>query len=116
MFSLISNDIGIDLGTSSILVYIKGRGVVLKEPSVVAVNRVGYEPDPSGVTGGIQFWGSSMVVGPQGEFIYRAGIDGEERKVVEIDLAHSEHVRRWWPFLRDRRIDQYGDIARRFID
>ena len=77
---------------------------------VISVNRVGYEPDPSGVTGGIQFWGSSMVVGPQGEFIYRAGIDGEERKVVEIDLAHSEHVRRWWPFLRDRRIDQYGDI------
>lgn len=83
---------------------------------VISVNRVGYEPDPSGVTGGIQFWGSSMVVGPQGEFIYRAGIDGEECKVVEIDLAHSEHVRRWWPFLRDRRIDQYGDITRRFID
>ena len=83
---------------------------------VISVNRVGYEPDPSGVTGGIQFWGSSMVVGPQGEFIYRAGINGEERKVVEIDLAHSEHVRRWWPFLRDRRIDQYGDITRRFID
>lgn len=83
---------------------------------VISVNRVGYEPDPSGVTGGIQFWGSSMVVGPQGEFIYRAGIDGEERKVVDIDLAHSEHVRRWWPFLRDRRIDQYGDITRRFID
>ena len=83
---------------------------------VISVNRVGYEPDPSGVTGGIQFWGSSMVVGPQGEFIYRAGIDGEERKVVEIDLAHSEHVRRWWPFLRDRRIDQYGDSTRRFID
>ena len=83
---------------------------------VISVNRVGYEPDPSGVTGGIQFWGSSMVVGPQGEFIYRAGIDGEERKVVEIDLAHSEHVRRWWPFLRDRRIDQYSDITRRFID
>lgn len=83
---------------------------------VISVNRVGYEPDPSGVTGGIQFWGNSMVVGPQGEFIYRAGIDGEERKVVEIDLAHSEHVRRWWPFLRDRRIDQYSDITRRFID
>ena len=83
---------------------------------VISVERVGYEPDPSGVTGGIKFWGSSMVVGPQGEFIYRAGIDGEERKVVEIDLAHSEHVRRWWPFLRDRRIDQYGDITRRFID
>lgn len=83
---------------------------------VISVNRVGYEPDPSGVTGGIQFWGSSMAVGPQGEFIYRAGIDGEERKVVEIDLAHSEHVRRWWPFLRDRRIDQYDDITRRFID
>ena len=83
---------------------------------VISVNRVGYEPDPSGVTGGIQFWGSSMVVGPQGEFIYRAGIDGEERKVVEIDLAHSEHVRRWWPFLRDRRIDEFGELTKRFRD
>ena len=83
---------------------------------VVSVNRVGYEPDPSGATGGIQFWGSSMVVGPQGEFLYRAGNDGEESAVVDVDLTHSEHVRRWWPFLRDRRIDEYGDITRRFID
>ena len=83
---------------------------------VVSVNRVGYEPDPSGATGGIQFWGSSMVVGPQGEFLYRAGNDGEESAVIDIDLTHSEHVRRWWPFLRDRRIDEYGDITRRFID
>ena len=95
---------------------VQGGHAVANGLPVISVNRVGYEPDPSGVTGGIQFWGSSMVVGPQGEFIYRAGIDGEERKVVEIDLAHSEHVRRWWPFLRDRRIDQYGDITRRFID
>ena len=83
---------------------------------VVSVNRVGYEPDPSGATGGIQFWGSSMVVGPQGEFLYRAGNDGEESAVIDVDLTHSEHVRRWWPFLRDRRIDEYGDITRRFID
>ena len=83
---------------------------------VISVNRVGYEPDPSGVTGGIQFWGSSMVAGPQGEFIYRARIDGADSKEAEIYAAHSEHVRRWWPFLRDRRIDQYGDITRRFID
>ena len=83
---------------------------------VVSVNRVGYEPDPSGATGGIQFWGSSMVVGPQGEFLYRAGNDGEESAVIDVDLTHSEHVRRWWPFLRDRRIDEYGGITRRFID
>ena len=83
---------------------------------VVSVNRVGYEPDPSGVTGGIRFWGSSMVVGPQGEFLYRAGNDGEESAVVDVDLTHSEHVRRWWPFLRDRRIDEYGGIVKRFID
>ena len=83
---------------------------------VVSVNRVGHESDPSGATGGIEFWGSSMVVGPQGEFLYRAEADREVRQVVEVDLDHSEQVRRWWPFLRDRRIDKYGDITRRFID
>jgi N-carbamoylputrescine amidase len=83
---------------------------------VIAVNRVGHEPDPSGQTGGIQFWGSSFVAGPQGEFLYRASSTEEERMIVEVDLKHSEQVRRWWPFLRDRRIDQYTEITKRFID
>lgn len=83
---------------------------------VVAVNRVGYESDPSGVTGGIQFWGSSFVAGPQGELLFRASDTEETITVVEVDLHHSEQVRRWWPFLRDRRIDKYGEITRRFID
>ena len=83
---------------------------------VVAVNRVGHETDPSGMTGGLDFWGSSFVAGPQGELLYRASDTEEERKVIDIDLAHSEQVRRWWPFLRDRRIDKYTDIVKRFID
>ena len=83
---------------------------------LIAVNRVGHEPDPSGQTGGIQFWGSSFVAGPQGEFLYRASDSEEACEMIDIDLHHSEQVRRWWPFLRDRRIDQYGDITRRFID
>ena len=83
---------------------------------VVAVNRVGYESDPSEVTGGIQFWGSSFVAGPQGELLFRASDTEETITVVEVDLHHSEQVRRWWPFLRDRRIDKYGEITRRFID
>jgi N-carbamoylputrescine amidase len=83
---------------------------------VVTVNRVGHEPDPSGQTNGIQFWGSSFVAGPQGELIYEAGTDEEESIIVELDLDHSEQVRRWWPFLRDRRIEEYNDITRRFID
>jgi N-carbamoylputrescine amidase len=83
---------------------------------VVAVNRVGLETDPTGMTPGIQFWGTSFVCGPQGEIIYQAADDNEEIAVVDIDLEHSEHVRRWWPFLRDRRIDAYSDINRRFID
>lgn len=83
---------------------------------VVAVNRVGFEPDPSGQTPGIEFWGSTFVAGPQGELLYRASADGEERRIVDLDLGHSEQVRRWWPFLRDRRIDEYGDIIRRYID
>lgn len=81
---------------------------------VVAVNRVGFEPDPSKQTPGIQFWGSSFVAGPQGELFYRASDNEEESVIVNIDLDHSENVRRWWPFLRDRRIDQYGDIVKRF--
>ena len=83
---------------------------------VITVNRVGFEPDPSHQTGGIQFWGSSFVAGPQGELVFRAGNDDECEQVVEIDLARSEQVRRWWPFLRDRRIDRYEDILRRFVD
>lgn len=83
---------------------------------VVAVNRVGHETDPSEMTGGIEFWGSSFVAGPQGELLYRASDHEEERKIIDIDLAHSEQVRRWWPFLRDRRIDKYTDIVKRFID
>ena len=83
---------------------------------VVSVNRVGYEPDPSGQTKGIQFWGSSMVVGPQGEMLYRASEVEEECTIVSVDLNHSEHVRRLWPFLRDRRIDAYEDITKRYID
>ena len=83
---------------------------------VVSVNRVGHEPDPSGTTGGIQFWGSSFVAGQQGELLYEASQDAEEKAIVEVDFARTESVRQWWPFLRDRRIDAYGDIVRRYID
>lgn len=83
---------------------------------VVAVNRVGFEPDPSKQTEGIEFWGSSFVAGPQGEIHYQACDNDEESVVIDIDLDHSEDVRRWWPFLRDRRIEAYGDITKRFID
>ena len=83
---------------------------------VVAVNRVGHEPDPSGQTSGIQFWGTSFVAGAQGEIIYEASDNDEESIIVEMDMEHSEQVRRWWPFLRDRRIDEYGGITQRFID
>lgn len=83
---------------------------------VVSVNRVGFEADPSGHTAGIEFWGSSFVTGPQGEFLYQAPTDKEVSTVVDVDLERSEHVRRWWPFLRDRRIDAYDDITKRFID
>ncbi len=83
---------------------------------VVAVNRVGFEPDPSEQTEGIQFWGTSFVAGPQGELLYEASETDEESIIVNIDLEHSEQVRRWWPFLRDRRIDHYGGITKRFID
>lgn len=83
---------------------------------VIAVNRVGHESDPSEQTGGIQFWGSSFVAGPQGELLYRASDNKEESVILNIDLDHSEQVRRWWPFLRDRRIDEYKDLTKRFID
>lgn len=83
---------------------------------VITVNRVGYEPDPSGSTGGITFWGNSFVAGPQGELIFRATSEEEVTCIVEVDLKRSEQVRRWWPFLRDRRIDAYGDLLRRFRD
>jgi len=89
---------------------------VANGPPVVAGHRVGHEPDPSGHTGGIQFWGTSFVAGPQGEIFYEASENEEESIVVDIDMRHSEQVRRWWPFLRDRRIDEYGGITRRFID
>jgi N-carbamoylputrescine amidase len=83
---------------------------------VIAVNRVGFEPDPSNQTGGIQFWGSSFIAGPQGELHYQASKEEEESVIIDIDLDHCEEVRRWWPFLRDRRIENYGDITKRFID
>ncbi len=83
---------------------------------VVTVNRVGYETDPSGQTNGIQFWGSSFVAGPQGELLYEAPTDCETEKIVELDLNRSEQVRRWWPFLRDRRIECFDKLSRRFID
>ncbi|WP_304486076.1 carbon-nitrogen hydrolase [Duncaniella muris] len=83
---------------------------------VVTVNRVGHEPDPSEATNGISFWGSSFVAGPQGELLYLAPDNAEAETVVEIDMKRSEQVRRWWPFLRDRRIEAYGDLTKRFID
>lgn len=83
---------------------------------VITVNRVGHEPDPSGQTNGIQFWGSSFVAGPQGELIYRAPNDKEDLKVIDVDMERSEQVRRWWPFLRDRRIECYSDLDKRFLD
>ena len=83
---------------------------------VIAVNRTGHEPDPSGQTRGITFWGSTFVAGPQGEMLYRAPKDEEVVAVVDIDLQRSENVRRWWPFLRDRRIECFGELARRFRD
>lgn len=83
---------------------------------VISVNRIGHEDDPSGQTNGIQFWGNSFVSGPQGELVVEASNETEENIVVEIDLKRSEQVRRWWPFFRDRRIDAFGDLTKRFID
>ena len=83
---------------------------------VVTVNRVGHEPDPSGQTRGIQFWGSSFVAGPQGEILYSAPTDAETTQIIDVDMQRSENVRRWWPFLRDRRIDHYDGLTKRFLD
>ncbi len=83
---------------------------------VISVNRTGHESDPSGMTNGIHFWGSSFVAGPQGEFLYQAPADAEVEQVVEVSLTRSEQVRRWWPFLRDRRIDEFTQLAKRYID
>lgn len=83
---------------------------------VISVNRVGHEADPSGQTNGIQFWGNSFIAGPQGELLYTASSTEEENVVVDVDLQRCENVRRWWPFLRDRRIDAYGEIVKRYID
>ncbi|MGA2151943.1 MAG: nitrilase-related carbon-nitrogen hydrolase, partial [Geobacteraceae bacterium] len=82
---------------------------------VVSVNRVGFEPDPAGLGAGIDFWGNSFVVGPQGEILAQAGA-AEEVLIVEIDKRRSESVRRIWPFLRDRRIDAYGELLKRYRD
>ncbi|NLD22701.1 MAG: carbon-nitrogen hydrolase [Bacteroidales bacterium] len=82
---------------------------------VIAVNRTGFESDPSGVTNGINFWGNSFICGPQGEFLYHAD-EGEGTRIVEIDKKRTENVRRWWPFFRDRRIDDYDNLIKRWID
>ena len=81
---------------------------------VLSCNRTGHETDPSGNTNGIQFWGNSFVAGPQGEFLAQASTDQEENLIVDIDLKRSENVRRWWPFFRDRRIDAFGDLTKRW--
>lgn len=83
---------------------------------LIAVNRTGHEPDPSGQTAGIQFWGSSFVAGPQGEILRQAPTDEECCFTVDLDLGRSERVRRWWPFLRDRRIDCFDGLTRRYLD
>lgn len=83
---------------------------------IISVNRVGLEKDPSGMTNGIQFWGSSFIAGPQGELLFEAPCDNECIALIDIDMQRSEQVRRWWPFLRDRRIDKYSDLTKRFID
>lgn len=83
---------------------------------VIAVNRTGFEPDPSGQTNGITFWGNSFVAGPQGEMLAQAPEAEDTNLIVELDINRSESVRRWWPFLRDRRIDAYGEILKRYRD
>jgi N-carbamoylputrescine amidase len=93
----------------------RGHAVANGVP-LLSCNRTGYEADPAGVGAGIQFWGNSFVAGPQGEFLAQAGTDQRQLLVVEVDMARSEHVRRIWPFLRDRRIDAYQDLLRRFRD
>lgn len=93
----------------------RGHAVANTLP-VIAVNRVGFEADSSGVGDGIRFWGSSFVYGAQGEELFMADEESEDAYLVDIDMARTEQVRRWWPFLRDRRIDFYKDLTKRFID
>lgn len=93
----------------------RGHAVANGVP-VVSVNRVGHEADPSGATNGIEFWGSSFVAGPQGEIITQFSDSIAESHVVEVDMVRSENVRRWWPFLRDRRVDEFSEIIKRFRD
>jgi N-carbamoylputrescine amidase len=81
---------------------------------VISCNRTGFEADPSGTTSGIQFWGNSFVAGPQGEILEQASFDDEENMIVDIDLSRTESVRRIWPFFRDRRIDAFGDLTKRW--
>ncbi len=83
---------------------------------VVTVNRVGHESDPSGQTRGIEFWGSSFIAGQQGEILHCASSTDEEETIVDVNLERTERVRRWWPFLRDRRIDHYKGLDHRFLD
>ena len=93
----------------------RGQAVTNGLP-VIAVNRVGHEPDPSKQTNGIRFWGNSFVAGPQGEILAQADNMKEENIVTEVDITRSEEVRRWWPFLRDRRIDEFDKLTKRFVD
>ncbi len=93
----------------------RGHAVANGVP-VIAVNRVGHENDPSRQTNGIEFWGNSFVAGPQGELLFEAPINQETEAVIDVDMKRSENVRRWWPFLRDRRIDAYDNILKRFVD
>lgn len=81
---------------------------------VIACNRVGFEPDPSGITKGIRFWGSSFIAGQQGEILFQTSDIHDENVVFELDLKRTENVRRWWPFFRDRRIDKYEDLNKRW--
>lgn len=83
---------------------------------VIAVNRTGFEDDPVGALPGLEFWGSSFVAGPQGELLFQAPVSEECATVVDINLSRSEQVRRWWPFLRDRRIDAYSGLTSRYLD
>jgi len=93
----------------------RGHAVANGVP-VISVNRTGHEPDPSGQTNGIQFWGNSFIAGPQGEILQQSSSDQEENRVLEVSISHSEDVRRIWPFFRDRRIDAYKKILKRFVD
>ena len=92
----------------------RGHAVANALPTV-AVNRIGFEEDDSGKSHGIRFWGNSFVFGPQGEELFRSGSSEELTEVIEIDKKRCEDVRRWWPFLRDRRIESYQGLLKRYI-